>query len=160
MLVSEPTLSELNTILMCLILMTQLHILESRQEHKTNSNCYSNCLFIVYCYLKFWKQEICHLQLDEEEEEEAKGRSLLTMITRLDLRTCELLPVQGMKNHRDEEETSLNLRDILPRTAQHPHTVIRLDQIQKTIPITLNHPFYLSSDLLRTVLTAILHLSS
>ena len=29
-LVSEPTLSELNTILMCLISVTQLHILESR----------------------------------------------------------------------------------------------------------------------------------
>ena len=34
-LVSEPTLSELNTILLCLISMTQLHILESRQELRT-----------------------------------------------------------------------------------------------------------------------------
>ena len=82
------------------------------------------------------------------------------MITKLDLRTCELLLVQEVRNHRDEEETFLNLRDILPRIAQHPHTAIHLDQIRKTIPITLNHPLYLSSDLLRTVLMAILHLSS
>ena len=51
-LVSEPTLSELNTILMCLISMTQLHIHESRQEHRTNPNCYSSLSFIVYCDLK------------------------------------------------------------------------------------------------------------
>ena len=50
-LVSEPTLSELNTILMCLISVTQLHILESRQEHRTNSNCYSSLSF--YCLLLF-----------------------------------------------------------------------------------------------------------
>ena len=54
-LVSEPTLSELNTILMCLISVTQLHVLESRQEHRTNSNYYSSLSFYWLLLFKVLK---------------------------------------------------------------------------------------------------------
>ena len=143
-LVSEPTLSELNTILMCLISMTQLHILESRQELRTNSDYYSFLsLFSIWFLISFGAGK-CHLLYSEEEEgeEEAEEKSWHITIKKLDHLVQDILRWQGAKSHNDEEIFT-NPRGIPLRTARRHPTGTPLGQTQRMIPTTHNLPSYL-----------------